>query len=329
MIYLESDSTDPTFNLALEQYVFDQMDPTHEYLMFWQNDNSIIIGKNQNTLAEINSHYVKEHHIRVVRRLSGGGAVYHDMGNLNFTFIADNNDNSGMDLKKFSARVAKALHRLDIPAEVHGRNDILIQGRKFSGNAQYIKNGRIMHHGTLMFNSDLGVLGEALNVSGSKIESKGIKSIKSRVTNISEHLKKPMTLSDFKQHLTDCLLPGDCSRIYKLTAYDITRIEKLQQEVYATWEWNYGLSPDFRFKKRKRFENCGEIEICMNVENGRISGFAAYGDFFGLRDTNELSALLKGTRLDHTDLQKALQDVSVNHYFNQLETEDFIGLLLS
>lgn len=329
MIYIESKSNDPTFNLALEQLVFEELDQTKEYLMLWQNDNSIIVGKNQNTLEEINSQFVKEHQIQVVRRLSGGGAVYHDMGNLNFTFITDCGNNSQLDMKKFSHLVADALKSLGVPAEVGGRNDILILGQKFSGNAQYIKKGRVMHHGTLMFRSDLSILSQALNVSNSKIESKGIKSVKSRVTNISEHLKQPMSLTAFKQHLANYLLSGNDAEIYTLTEQDMDRIQKLQKEVYESWEWNFGHSPKFSIKKRKRFEQCGEIEIRLDIVKGRISGFVAYGDFFGSLDTKQLSSLLIGTKLESCELADVLSTIPIGQYFNGLDKQEFIDLLLS
>ena len=184
MYYLESTKTDPSWNLALEQYVFDVLGPRDDCFMLWQNDNTIVVGKHQNTLEEINTDYVKEHGVTVVRRLSGGGAVYHDLGNLNFTFVAENRFGSEFDFSTFCRPVVDALRSLGVPAEINGRNDMTIEGRKFSGNAQYMKKGRIMHHGTLMYDSDLEAVSRALNVKPDKIESKGLKSVRSRVTNI-------------------------------------------------------------------------------------------------------------------------------------------------
>ena len=180
--YLDLMTTDPSYNLAMEQYVFDCLPRDRMYFMLWQNDNAIIVGKYQNTIAEINEEAVRERGILVVRRLSGGGAVYHDMGNLNFTFITDVGESNALDLKLFCEPVVRTLATLGVKAEVNGRNDITIDGKKFSGNSQYIRQGRVMHHGTIMFDSDLSVVSEALRVAPTKIQTKGIRSVRSRVT---------------------------------------------------------------------------------------------------------------------------------------------------
>ena len=174
MNYLDLTTTDPAFNLAVEEYVFEQLPRDRMYVMLWQNDNAIIIGKHQNTLAEINEAYVKEKNIRVVRRLSGGGAVYHDMGNLNFTVIADA-DGDNLDFGRFCRIVVRALARMGVEAQINGRNDMTIDGKKFSGNAQYLRQGRVMHHGTILFDSDGAVLANALQVDEEKIRAKGVK----------------------------------------------------------------------------------------------------------------------------------------------------------
>ena len=195
VVFIESNSNDPRFNLALEQYVFDEMPKDREYFWLWQNHNTIVVGKHQNTAQEINQTYVREHGITVVRRLSGGGAVYHDMGNVNFTFIADTGDMETLNLHAFCTPVVNTLEQIGVKAEVSGRNDITIDGKKFSGNSQYIKHGRIMHHGTLMFDSDLSVVSKALQVSSDKYESKGFKSVKSRVTNIKPYAPADMDMN--------------------------------------------------------------------------------------------------------------------------------------
>ncbi|MDR2718490.1 MAG: lipoate--protein ligase family protein, partial [Treponema sp.] len=195
--YIESRSTDPCRNLALEQFVFDFLDRRHSYFMLWQNHNSIIVGKHQNTLAEINSVFVKAHNISVVRRLSGGGAVYHDPGNLNYTFITDAGTDNTIDFAAFCLPVQKALVSFGVPVEITGRNDMTVMGRKFSGNAQYLKHERIMHHGTILYDSCMDTLSQALNLSNDKIESKGIQSVRSRVTNIRPYMKTNMPIEDF------------------------------------------------------------------------------------------------------------------------------------
>ena len=250
MYYIESPSTDPRFNLALEQYVFDRLDPSCHYFMLWQNANAIIVGKHQNTIAEINAAYVKEHDIQVVRRLSGGGAVYHDLGNINFTFIADTGDASQFDFSTFCRPVVKALHSIGVPAEINGRNDMTLDGRKFSGNSQYMKHGRVMHHGTLMFDSDLEVVSQALAVSKDKIESKGLKSVRSRVTNIKPYVKEDIATADFFRILREFMFEEYQLQSYPLTEDDLAAVRELQHQVYDQWEWNFGRSPACQIQKR-------------------------------------------------------------------------------
>lgn len=187
MIYVKSNSTKPQFNLALEEYVFEHLDEYGEIFMLWQNEPSIIVGKHQNTIEEINTKYVKENNINVVRRLSGGGAVYHDLGNLNYTIISKDEGSKGFDFKTFSQPVIDVLADLGIRAEFTGRNDIVIGDQKFCGNAQYMKKGKVLHHGAILFDTELDVLGKSLKVSKDKIASKGVKSVRSRVTNIKDH----------------------------------------------------------------------------------------------------------------------------------------------
>ena len=260
MVYIESPSTNPAFNLALEQYVFDRMDRSQEYFMLWQNDNTVVIGKNQNAFAEVNQKVADAKHISVVRRLSGGGAVYHDLGNLNFTFILDAKDATDLDIRLFCQPIAELLRSLNVPAEVNGRNDISIEGKKFSGNSQYLKQGRIMHHGTLMFHSDLSVVADVLNVSADKFQSKAAKSVKARVTNIAPYLPEGFTLAQFKALLLKYILKEENVQPYVFSAEELAEVEKIKRERYDKWEWNYGFSPSYSVEKSRRFEGCGKIE---------------------------------------------------------------------
>ena len=328
MIYISSESTDPAFNLALEQYVFDEMDKNEEYFILWQNDNTIVVGKNQNTFEEVNQKAADERRVRVVRRLSGGGAVYHDMGNMNFTFILDAKDLENLDIKLFCKPIAELLQSLGVPAEVNGRNDITIEGRKFSGNSQYIKRGRIMHHGTLMFDSDLSVVAEVLNVSADKFQSKASKSVRSRVTNIAPYLPEGFTLAQFKELLVKYIMKADAVTPYKFSEEQLAAIRKIKEERYDKWEWNYGRSPAYSVKKSRRFDNCGKIDVHMNTKNGVITETEFFGDFFGLVETAELSELLAGARLERGALTELLSDVDIERYFHGLTKEDFINLLL-
>ncbi len=329
MNYLESPSTDPAFNLALEQYVFDALPRDRSYFMLWQNDNAIIVGRHQNTMEEINAAYVAEHNIKVVRRLSGGGAVYHDLGNLNYTFITDANPDRPdvMDLQVFCQPLIRALDKLGVQAEAHGRNDITIDGKKFSGNAQYIKDGRVMHHGTILFDSDLSVLGEALNVSPEKYESKGVKSVRSRVTNVRPYLPEGTTLQQFKQALLTHMMEGQTLTEYTLSPADLTAIEALKER-YELWDWNYGVSPKYTLRKSGRFPSSGQVDLHIDVVDGRIADFVAYGDYLGNGDVSELADELKGCRLERESLQTVLDYIPDWWYFHDMRASELVDLIL-
>lgn len=329
MIYIESESFDPHFNLALEQYVFDNLDKNENYFMLWQNDNAIIVGKHQNTVAEINAEYTKENNIKVVRRLSGGGAVYHDLGNLNFTFIVSAGGGyEQFNFSDFCKPIIELLNSLGVNAVLNGRNDMSIEGKKFSGNSQYAKRGRIMHHGTIMFDSDLDIVGNSLVVSKDKIQSKGVTSIRSRVTNIKPHMQTDVSIEEFKRLLVNHVFKGAEVPQYHLTEEDIKKIEALASEKYRTWDWNYGSSPKYSVIKERRFEGVGGITVCMDVENGIIKDFDIYGDYFGNGDKSNLKEILVGKQLKKDVIEDSLKDICIGDYINKLEKDEFIDLLI-
>ena len=329
MIYIESESFDPHFNLALEQYVFDNLDKNENYFMLWQNDNAIIVGKHQNTVAEINAEYTKENNIKVVRRLSGGGAVYHDLGNLNFTFIVSAGGGyEQFNFSDFCKPIIELLNSLGVNAVLNGRNDMSIEGKKFSGNSQYAKRGRIMHHGTIMFDSDLDIVGNSLVVSKDKIQSKGVTSIRSRVTNIKPHMQTDVSIEEFKRLLVHHVFKGAEVPQYHLTEEDIKKIEALASEKYRTWDWNYGSSPKYSVIKERRFEGVGGITVCMDVENGIIKDFDIYGDYFGNGDKSNLKEILVGKQLKKDVIEDSLKDICIGDYINKLEKDEFIDLLI-
>ena len=327
--YLDLTTTDPAFNLAAEQYVFDSLPRDRAYFMLWQNDNAIIVGKYQNTFAEINEAYVKEHGIRVVRRLSGGGAVYHDLGNLNFTFIADAGTLSTLNFTIFCEPVIRTLAKFGITAEVNGRNDMTIDGRKFSGNSQYLKQGRIMHHGTILFDSDLSVVSNALQVDESKFQSKASKSVRSRVTNVAAYLSAPVSLPEFRSALLADIAQSAGGEAYVFSASDLAAIEKLRAERYGTWEWNYGFSPACTIERRARIEGCGTVEVRIGVSGGHISEMHFYGDFFSVSEPEQLSARFVGLSPDAQGYKKALQGIDVSQYIVGLTNEALMQLLCS
>lgn len=325
--YLDLTTTDPSYNLAMEQYVFDCLPRDRMYFMLWQNDNSIIVGKYQNTLSEINLEAVERRGIRVVRRLSGGGAVYHDMGNLNFTFITDAASGTALDMKLFCQPVVRTLAALGVHAEVNGRNDITIDGKKFSGNSQYLRQGRVMHHGTIMFNSDLSVVSEALQVDPTKFQTKGVRSVRSRVTNVADHLDRPVSLPEFRRILLENILRENPGQPYPLTPEDLAAVEKLREERYAAWDWNYGQSPACTVLRRRRVEGCGLVEAYISVDSGLISAIAFRGDFFSAVEPEELVPRFVGRTPDQAGFAAALEGVDVSRYFAGLQNDQLIEIL--
>lgn len=327
MIYIESSSHDPRFNLALEQYVFDEMSKEHEYFMFWRNEKSVIIGKNQNTFAEINHKFIRKNNIDVVRRLSGGGTVYHDLGNLNFTYVTDD-ETKQLDLRKFCMPLVKALEVLGIKAEISGRNDITIDGRKFSGSAQYKSNGRVMHHGTIMFDVNLQDASSALNVADDKMAAKGVKSVRSRVVNIYSCLKEKIDINKFKEILLSELFSGEPLNRYIFSDADLKRINEIKQSRYDLWEWNYGNSPVFEIRKRRRIEGCGTVEAAMNIKHGIIEDIKFYGDFFGNGDISDIEFFLKGKKAEYNEVLSVLASCDIEQYFANLSPVQLAEIIL-
>ncbi len=327
MINIVNNSNDPRFNLALEEYALNELFPGAELAIIWQNEPTVVIGRNQNTIEEINKAYIREKGINVVRRLSGGGAVYHDLGNLNFTFIVPSQKNVVSNFEKFTQPVLRALQSLGVPAEFSGRNDLTINGKKFSGNAQYWSKDRLLHHGTLLFNSDLSVVQEALQVRVDKLVSKGVKSVRSRVTNIYPYLKTPLEIGEFKRILLEHMLQGNEHQHYELTTTDLRRVEQLMETRYAKWSWNYGHSPAFALEKSRRFAG-GQLNLKLNVKQGLITEIGIYGDFFGRRDVREMAQSLQGQQYEEVALRNFLEQIPFAEYFLAITMDEFLQCLL-
>ncbi|WP_204417289.1 lipoate--protein ligase [Bacillus tianshenii] len=327
MLFIDNKGiTDPRINLAIEEYALKNLDIEDTYLLFYINEPSIIIGKNQNSVEEINTKYVEDNGIHVVRRLSGGGAVYHDHGNLNFSFITKDDGESFHNFKKFTAPVVEALKSLGVDAEMSGRNDILAEGRKISGNAQFSTKGRMFSHGTLLFDSEIEHVVSALNVKKDKIESKGIKSIRSRVANIKEFLKEDITIEQFRQLLLEAIFKTKDIPEYELTEEDWKNIHELSKERYQNWDWNYGKSPKFNLQHSHRFP-VGQIDIRLDVTKGKIENCKIYGDFFGVGDVSEIEELLIGVKYEKAEIAQAIETVDVKHYFGNITREELLDLI--
>ena len=333
MLFVPNENNDPRINLAIEIFLLQEMKVDEPILLFYINEPSIIIGRNQNTIEEINKDYVDAHGIHVVRRFSGGGAVYHDFGNLNFSFIMPDDGNSFRDFEKLTKPIVQALHEMGVEgAQLKGRNDLVIDDMKFSGNAMYATNGRMFAHGTIMFDSDINEVVNALKVRKDKIESKGIKSIRSRVTNIKPFLpkdKQDMTTEAFREEILLKIFGVDSVdqvKTYTLTEEDWVKINEISDKYYRNWDWNYGKSPAFDIERRKRFP-IGSIEVRFNVLEGKITEAKIYGDFFGLGDIADVEQAFIGTRYDKSALKDVIDQIDVKKYFGNITPEDLLELV--
>lgn len=328
MKFIENNSIDPHYNLAFEEYIFKHLESDEDFVLLWRNGPSIIVGKNQNTIEEINLEYVKENNINVVRRVTGGGAVYHDLGNLNFSFITKPKSNDLIDFQTYNVPIIKALQKLGVNCQLSGRNDLTIDGRKFSGIAQSIIKGKVLNHGTLLFDSELDALTKALNVKRDKIESKGIKSVASRVTNIKTYVIDDVDVLRFKELLLKSIFEyfNEPVEVYELSDEDKKNIQKMVDERYGTWEWNFGNSPKFNYSNYKRFDG-GCIDVRLHIENGKIESCKIFGDFFGKGDINILEKALIGNRYDIEDVKESIKNVSIEEYLGRISRQELLELL--
>lgn len=330
MLFIDNQGiNDPQINLALEEYVVRNFEPEEDYLLFYINQPSIIIGKHQNTVEEINAKYVKEKGIIVVRRISGGGAVYHDLGNLNFSFLTKYDSQKVNNFIQFTKPIVEALKKMGVDAEMTGRNDIIADGRKISGNAQFSTMHKMFSHGTLLFNSTIEDVVQALNVSGDKITSKGIKSVRSRVANIAELVPEAMDMKEFKARILEEIFgTRDLDKIpqRKLSDADWEAIHKLSKEKYQTWDWNYGRSPEFNIQKKHRFD-FGQIDARIDVKEGKIQEITLFGDFLGHGNLEDIYQKLIGQRYTQEALADALADMDLQKYLGNISVKDFAAFL--
>lgn len=321
--------TDAHLNLALEEYVLRHRMGDDDLLLFYVNAPAIIIGRNQNTVEEIAEEVVEARGIRVVRRISGGGAVYHDLGNLNFSFMTRDVGGRFNRYETFNRPVVEVLQALGVPAEIGGRNDILAGGRKISGNAQFASADRMLSHGTLLLDSDLDDVTAALRPKPGKVESKGVKSVRSRVANISEFLAAPITVDELRERILERLFgTRDRSKIptVSLDAADWRKVEALRAEKYGTWEWNYGENPPSNVQRARRFP-AGEIDARFDIQDGHIRSVRIFGDYMGRVDVGELEARLKGLPFTRESVASALDAGDVEDYFGKISRDEVLEVL--
>lgn len=315
-----NESIDPCYNLALEEHLLTKH-KEGTIVMLWQNRNTIVIGRHQNAVEEINQKYVNEHGIKVVRRTTGGGAVYHDLGNLNYSFITDRSGDDREGMRQFAGLVIRALEKAGVAAEFSGRNDIVAEGKKVSGTAQRICGDRILHHGCLLYDSNLSEVSQSLRVRPEKFDSKSVKSVRGRVANIKDLLKEPMELTEFKDCLMEVIQREEKYKILRLTDEEEKQVENLAREKYASWEWTYGNPIKCTIHNYKKCQG-GTVEVYMNVKNGMIEECQMYGDFMALRPAYEVAEVLVGCRYGYQEVLEELKRFRIEEYFGMISAEE-------
>lgn len=325
--YYENASHDPTYNLALEEYLTLHHSAMDSAFLLWQNEPSVIVGRHQNTAEEIDEHFVRNHSIHVVRRISGGGAVYHDLGNLNYSLIV-NHFSKNFDFARFTEPVIRTLAALGVHAENSGRNDILVDGRKISGTARFQHKNRILHHGTILFDSDLDRLASALGVTKEiKYRSKATNSVRSRVANVSEFLDRPLKIEIFRDMLLEHMKTDNNCCAKNLDSADIEKIEKLRDEKYRSWNWNYGKSPAFERRCGVRKFDWGVLDIRIGVDGGTICSCTFYGDFFTVKDLNQLTDKFIGLRFDRSEWDRHVSQETIQAVLPNLSKADLLDMI--
>jgi lipoate-protein ligase A len=322
MLCIYHESTDPYFNIATDEYILKYL--KEDCFMLWRNDNAIIVGKYQNTLAEINYDYVKANNIAVVRRLSGGGAVYHDLGNLNFSFVKSGNGTGLTDFEDFTRPIVDVIRSLGANASFGGKNDLMIDGKKIAGNSAHRHKDKILQHGCLLFSSEIRNVSEALRINPVKYSDHAVKSVPKRVTNISDHITTEISVEEFAQKLMDHVLATfPDARMYKFTDEDLAIIKRLRDEKYATNEWNFGKSPSYNLKKSIRTKG-GLLEMNLDVKHGVIEKVTIFGDFFSEEGVEPLERILEGVTHNEQEIRKVLSGFDHDKHLSNIDIDEII-----
>ena len=326
MRYLKNPSTNPYYNMAFDEYCLESLPIDEPVFFLWQNRPAVIVGFNQEVNTEVNLDYLKENGIDLVRRVTGGGAVYHDLENLNYTIVGRSEDLE-RDYPEYASLLAKALQTLGVPATLSGRNDILVEGRKVSGFAKRVCKNRLMVHGTLMYNVDVDVLTHVLNPSTTKLQSKGIASVRSRVANLCEYLPEIPDIQTFSQRLEEILSNNYTDTEYQLTETELAHIQQLTDKKFATWEWNYGRSPKATLTHSARLA-CGTVEIHLTLAENRIASCRFGGDFLGNLSATDLESALIDVVYNTESIRERLSSFTISDYFDKVTVEELIKLIM-
>ena len=325
MRYLKNPSTNPYYNMAFDEYCLESLPIDEPVFFLWQNRPAVIVGYNQEVNTEVNLDYLKENGIDLVRRVTGGGAVYHDLENLNYTIVGRSEDLE-RDYPEYASLLAKALQTLGVPATLSGRNDILVEGRKVSGFAKRVCKNRLMVHGTLMYNVDVDVLTHVLNPSTTKLQSKGIASVRSRVANLCDYLPEIPDIQTFSQRLEEILSNNHSDTEYQLSETDLTNIQQLTDKKFATWEWNYGRSPKATLTHSARLA-CGTVEIYLTLTENRIASCRFGGDFLGNLPASDVEKALTGIPYEINEIRKCLSKIEISRYFDRVSVDDLLEMM--
>ena len=325
MRYLKNPSTNPYYNMAFDEYCLESLPIDEPVFFLWQNKPAVIVGYNQEVNTEVNLDYLKEKGIDLVRRVTGGGAVYHDLENLNYTIVGRSEDLE-RDYPEYAALMMKALQALGVPATLSGRNDILVDGKKVSGFAKRVCKNRLMVHGTLMYNVDVDVLTHVLNPSTTKLQSKGIASVRSRVTNLCNYLPELSDIQAFKNRLEEILSNNYLDAEYKLSEADLAHIQRLTDEKFATWEWNYGRSPKATLVHSARLA-CGTVEIHLTLAENRIASCRFGGDFLGNLPASDVEKALTGIPYEINEIRKCLSKLEISRYFDRVSADNLLEMM--
>ena len=325
MRYLKNLHTDPYYNMAFDEYCLESLPIDEPVFYLWQNRPAVIVGFNQEVNTEVNLEYLKQKGIALVRRVTGGGAVYHDLGNLNYTIVGKSEDLE-RDYPEYASLMMKALQSLGVPATLSGRNDILVNGKKVSGFAKRVSRNRLMVHGTLMYRVDVDVLTNVLNPSATKLQSKGIASVRSRVANLCDYLPEIQDIQTFSNRLEEILSCHYADKEFKLSEENLADIQKLTDEKFATWEWNYGRSPKATLTHSARLA-CGTVEIHLTLAENRIASCRFGGDFLGNLPASGVEKALQGVVYEEESIQECLSQMEISHYFDGVAADDLVKLM--